>query len=98
MCNWLKHWIGSTSILLVLFGSCTWDKIKSGDYYKGYPTEIGEIMIHRCATTGCHNEKSSYAAGGLELTSWDKLFEGTEDNAAVVPSYVAAKCVHSFKL
>jgi DNA-binding beta-propeller fold protein YncE len=42
-------------------------------------------MIHRCATTGCHNEKSSYAAGGLELTSWDKLFEGTVDNAAVVP-------------
>ena len=85
MGNRLKYWTGSISVLLVLLGSCTWDKVKPSDYYKGYPPEIGEIMIHRCATTGCHNEKSSYAAGGLELTSWDKLFEGTVDNAAVVP-------------
>ena len=80
-----KYWISLVCIVLVPFGSCTWDKIKPGDYYKGYPPEIGEIMIQRCATTGCHNEKSSYAAGGLELTSWNKLFEGTIDNAAVVP-------------
>ncbi|HIA35660.1 MAG TPA: hypothetical protein EYN89_02730, partial [Flavobacteriales bacterium] len=63
--------------------TCTWDK--SPPDYKGYPENIGAIMLTKCATPGCHNDISKDAAGGLSLTSWDKLFEGTVDNAAVVP-------------
>lgn len=63
--------------------TCTWDK--SPPDYKGYPDNIGAIMLTKCAIPGCHNDISKDAAGGLSLTSWDKLFEGTVDNAAVVP-------------
>ena len=52
---------------------------------KGYPPEIAEILVNSCATTGCHNTVSKNAAGGLDLSSWDALFEGGFGGAAVVP-------------
>ena len=75
----------SLYLLFSMFYGCTWDKVKPGSYYKGYPEEIGEIMLDKCATSGCHNEQSKDAAGGLDLSSWERLFKGTEDNSAVVP-------------
>lgn len=52
---------------------------------KDYPEEIGEIMIQKCATAGCHNDISKVAAGGLSLSSWDKLFEGSRGGSSVIP-------------
>ena len=46
---------------------------------------IGRIMIEKCATSGCHNDVSKVAAGGLSLSSWDKLFEGSRAGSSVVP-------------
>lgn len=52
---------------------------------RGYPPEIGAIMLNQCATAGCHTDQSKVAAGGLSLTSWDKLFEGAKGGAPVIP-------------
>ncbi len=51
----------------------------------GYPEEVGKIVLTKCATQGCHNDKSSDGAAGLSLQTWDGLFEGTRNGAALIP-------------
>ncbi|MDP1801954.1 MAG: YncE family protein [Bacteroidota bacterium] len=73
-------------IITLLFAlSCRKDigKIDLSD--KGYPQEIGEIIVKKCATSGCHDDISKEAAGGLSLTSWEKMFEGSRGGAVVIP-------------
>lgn len=55
------------------------------DPESGYPTDVGQIFLGKCATSGCHNDASNHACAGLNLSSWDKLFEGGNFNAAVIP-------------
>lgn len=50
-----------------------------------YPDAVATIIINKCATTGCHNNASYDGAGGLNLTTWDKLFEGGSTGAVVIP-------------
>lgn len=72
--------------IIYLFHSCTYRKEELAAANEGcYPEEIGNIFITRCATPGCHDAISNEAAGGLDLSSWDKLFEGTRAGSAVVP-------------
>ena len=52
---------------------------------KDYPNKIGIIIRGKCATSGCHNDASYKAAGGLNLSTWDNLFKGTETGASVIP-------------
>ena len=68
-------------VSLVCF-SCKKNRI---DDYQGYPEEIVDIFIASCATSGCHNNISAAAAGGLSMESWDKLFEGSRGGSTVVP-------------
>ncbi len=63
--------------------SCRYDKAQPD--YKGYPNDIGKIIVTKCAGTGCHNETSKEAAGGLSMETWDKLFEGGRTSASVIP-------------
>ena len=51
----------------------------------GYPKEIQDILTTKCATAGCHDDKSKEAAAGLSLETWDKLFEGSRGGAVVIP-------------
>ncbi len=51
----------------------------------GYPEAVGKIILSSCAVTGCHNDKSYRAAGGLNMTTWDKLFEGGSIGNPVIP-------------
>lgn len=51
----------------------------------GYPAEVGQIVLTKCATSGCHNDESYLAAGELNLSSWEKLMDGSDDGAAVIP-------------
>ncbi len=51
----------------------------------GYPEEIENIIVSRCATTGCHIEQNASAVGGIVLETWDKLFEGGRGGAVVIP-------------
>ena len=39
-----------------------------------YPPTVEKIIIGKCATAGCHNSISNSAAGGLDLSSWDVMF------------------------
>lgn len=50
-----------------------------------YPTEIADIIISRCATTGCHNDASALNAAGLNLSTWEKMFRGAGTGAVVIP-------------
>ncbi len=50
-----------------------------------YPDNVAKIMLTKCATTGCHNDASYEGAGGLNLTTWDRLFEGGNSGAVVIP-------------
>ncbi|HNQ12911.1 MAG TPA: YncE family protein [Bacteroidia bacterium] len=51
----------------------------------GYPSNIETIVLNKCATSGCHNTQSKNAASGLDLSSYDKLFEGNRSGAVVIP-------------
>ncbi len=50
-----------------------------------YPFSVEQILVAKCATAGCHNSQSKDGAGGLELTDWNKLFEGSRSGAVVIP-------------
>ncbi|MFI5219789.1 MAG: beta-propeller fold lactonase family protein [Bacteroidia bacterium] len=74
--------------LIFIINSCTYHKpdvIQDQIGESCYPDAIGNIFITRCAMPGCHNTASKDASGGLDLSSWDKLFEGARAGAAIVP-------------
>jgi YVTN family beta-propeller protein len=48
-----------------------------------YPPQIANILVNRCATTGCHNAATK--AAGLSLDTWEHLFQGSLSGADVVP-------------
>ena len=50
-----------------------------------FPTDVGVIFETKCAVSGCHNQASHTAAGGLLLDSWEHLFEGGNNGAVVIP-------------
>jgi DNA-binding beta-propeller fold protein YncE len=50
-----------------------------------YPVEIGNILVNKCATSGCHNSLSRGVAGGLDFSSWDQMFDGGRNGTAVIP-------------
>lgn len=50
-----------------------------------FPPQIEAILLSRCATAGCHNDKSKEGAGGLSLETWDKMFEGSRGGSVVIP-------------
>ena len=71
--------------LLIFISACSYEK--ADPYYEGngYPQAVGKIIENKCATSGCHNEKSKVAVAGLSLESWNKLFEGSRSGAIVIP-------------
>lgn len=79
----LSHRIILQIVLTCFIFSCTNKKVDS-DYF-GYPKKVGELIIPNCANAGCHNATSKEAASGLDLSSWDKLFEGGRNNVSVIP-------------
>ncbi len=77
-------------ILVALFyvQSCKYDKIgitDEGGGTAGFPEAIGKIYVSRCAVTGCHTTNDNQLAGGLNLTSWNTLFQGARNGSPVVP-------------
>jgi YVTN family beta-propeller protein len=67
----------------LLLTSCTKDKGLT--IYGNYPNEIGKIFLNKCATAGCHNTASAGAASGLNLSSWNDLFNGSKSGSPVIP-------------
>lgn len=70
-------------IYYLLVVSCSKDEPIPSD--NDYPVAIGKIIASKCATTGCHNNKSKDGAAGLSLESWDALFEGNGSGLPVIP-------------
>lgn len=50
-----------------------------------FPAEIAKIVQNRCTNPGCHDNTSRNGAAGLSLESWDEMFKGTRNGAAVIP-------------
>src|SRR5437868_5562058 len=79
------------SLLVILFFShCANDKKESIPIPAQvdnacYPDDVGKIFVTKCAVSGCHNTKSKDAAAGLDMSTWDALFNGSRGGSAVVP-------------
>jgi DNA-binding beta-propeller fold protein YncE len=80
--------------ILLLFGfclvtstGCINDKGNFNDPIaeSNYPEAVGKIIVNKCATSGCHNTKSKEGASGLDLSTWDKAFDGNNSGAVIVP-------------
>ncbi len=71
-------------VILFLY-SCNKDP-KVLDASVGFPPEIQRIFQNKCATAGCHNNKSFQNAAGLNLTSWSNLvYKGGVSGSVVIP-------------
>lgn len=70
-------------VMLLAVNSCKRDPIIIPQ--TDYPKDIGYLMLSKCAISGCHNNASYEASGHLNLSSWNKLFEGSSNGAVVIP-------------
>jgi YVTN family beta-propeller protein len=68
---------------IALLGACR--KIETPTAYRGFPEDVGEVLVKNCATSGCHDDASFTAEGRLSLSGWDAMFAGSRAGAAVVP-------------
>src|SRR5689334_10118280 len=74
--------------LIVLFlAACTKDKKDHLEIINasGYPKEVGDILVNKCATSGCHNTQSAENSDGLDYSTWENLFKGGLNGASVIP-------------
>ncbi len=55
----------------------------------GYPDAVNRILMLHCSSGptggGCHNASGADYANGLRTDSWDRLFDGGNHGAAVIP-------------
>jgi len=69
--------------ICLLFFSCKRDTA----WYtaSGYPKPVSDIIMTRCSVSGCHNDQSYQASGGLNLSTWNHLFEGGNGGSVAIP-------------
>lgn len=74
-------------VAAVNFVSCKYDKAEMPEpvVETNFPADVDAIIKNKCSTAGCHNTISKNAAAGLDLSTWEKLFEGGRGGAAVIP-------------
>lgn len=72
-------------ILSIVLSHCKADKDLKDLSGSGYPKEVGNILLTNCAVSGCHNDQSKEAAGGLSLTTWNNMFKGARGEAVTIP-------------
>src|SRR5690242_6789652 len=69
----------------VLIDACKVDAPIIDYENSGFPDDVADIILTKCAVRGCHNDISKDAASGLSLLSWDRLFQGGRNGASVIP-------------
>jgi DNA-binding beta-propeller fold protein YncE len=71
--------------LISVMSSCLEDKFDPD--VSNFPPEVSKILITKCAVSGCHNTDAIGLgiASGLDLSSWDKMFNGSVNGASVIP-------------
>jgi DNA-binding beta-propeller fold protein YncE len=91
------------NICLTFFGiffcaitSCTPEQAELVFDSQNYPEPVGRILIQKCATTGCHDDINKHNTGGLSLSSWDRLFEGSHVGSPVIPYRVDQSYLMSY--
>lgn len=77
----LRHCIYLPLIFILI--SCKKDVGEAN--FGNYPNAIGRIFVTKCATSGCHNDLSYKVASGLNLSTWEKLFEGSGNGSSIIP-------------
>jgi DNA-binding beta-propeller fold protein YncE len=65
-----------------LWSSCTHPPT---NYAGQYPDEVRSIIDNKCATAGCHNDKSFQNAANLRLDKWEHLWQGSGTGSVVIP-------------
>ena len=50
-----------------------------------YPPEVANIMVNKCAVSGCHNAASYLNSDSLLLDTWEHLFRGSAHGSVVIP-------------
>lgn len=73
-----------TCFLLASTLSCRKKTTTAGPADGDYPEAIANIIINKCAISGCHNQASYQNADGLLMDTWDHLFNGGANGAVVV--------------
>jgi len=69
---------------IIFYSGCTYDK-PLNLAGSGYPSNIANIIVRKCAVAGCHNTQSAPGASGLDLTTWTSLFKGGNNGSSVIP-------------
>lgn len=74
------------ALLIIFSAGCKEEKTEPAPFNDGcYPPEIAEIIVKKCANSGCHNTQSKDAASGLDLSTWENMFLGNRNGAVCVP-------------
>ncbi|MFO0321103.1 MAG: YncE family protein [Bacteroidota bacterium] len=50
-----------------------------------YPPEIANILVNKCATSGCHNDASYQGAANFNITTYTSLFKGSNNGSPIIP-------------
>ena len=75
-------------LISVLFlSACVKDKTKVPFNDGDYPANIANILVSKCATSGCHNTASKDGAAGIDFSTWSKMMEGGRAGATVIPFF-----------
>ncbi len=74
----------SLTVIIFLLQHCAKDPYPV-DEASGYPSDVGQIFLGKCALSGCHNQQSKDACAGIDLSSWESMFRGGRNNSSVIP-------------
>lgn len=69
-------------VIAIGFTTCRPRQVEENSHF---PPEVQIIFTNKCATAGCHNNKSYQNAANLNLTSWEALFKGSANGTDVIP-------------
>jgi YVTN family beta-propeller protein len=82
-------------LILLFFVSCK-KSIDPSFEESNFPVEVEKIIITKCATIGCHNDKSFQNAANLNLSSWSKMVQGGVSGSVVIPYFVEQSSLFQF--
>jgi YVTN family beta-propeller protein len=82
-------------LILLFFVSCQ-KSIDPQFEESNFPVEVEKIIINKCATTGCHNDKSFQNAANLNLRSWSKMLQGGVGGSVVIPYFLDQSSLFQF--
>ena len=73
------------TLIIIVYSGCKRDEPIIDLKTSNYPAAIGNIILTKCAVSGCHNTQSKNAAAGLDLTSWTTMMNGDRNGAVCIP-------------